>query len=170
MKNLGMAVVVISMLLVLAGCGGDENTSNEQENSTNNTSSTQQTETPPQANEPEEPTPPSTSESSSGDVSEAQLIVAKQVIQQQGCGACHMIKTAGLDLNGQVGPDLTNEAARNRSAEWLRTQLVNPTAIPDSEVAEGFEGMQAIMPAYTQLTDEELDALIALLQSLSSNN
>lgn len=92
---------------------------------------------------------------------------AKQVIRQQGCSSCHTLQARGLNLTGQVGPDLTNEGARGRSDEWLRRQMRNPSAIPDSEVVEGFEGMQSTMPSYERrLSQEELDALVQFLQSL----
>ena len=147
MKHLGALLMSIFLGFVLLGCGGggDETSSTQQDPTT--TTNDQTTQTPPVVN--------------------PQLEIAKQVILQQGCGSCHAIKTDGLDLNGQVGPDLTNQASRNRTAEWLRLQLSNPTAIPDSEVAEGYAGMQAVMPSYDRvLSAEELDALVMLLMSL----
>jgi len=93
--------------------------------------------------------------------------LAKSVIVGQSCGSCHTLKASGLDLNGQVGPDLSAAGGRGRSDEWLRAQLINPVSIPDEEVVEGFEGMQAVMPSYGALSEEEIVSVIAFLQSLS---
>lgn len=97
---------------------------------------------------------------------EAQLALGKQVFQQQGCGSCHTLQAAGLNFTAIVGPDLTHEGRRNRSAEWLMRQLTDPTSIPDAEVVKGFAGKQAIMPSLRHLRQEELQALIEFLQSL----
>jgi len=96
-----------------------------------------------------------------------QVEQAKSILLRLGCGSCHTLRAAGLNLVGQVGPDLTYEGRRGRSAEWLRRQLLDPTSIPDEEVAPGFEGMQPLMPSYGRLlTEEELVVLIAFLQAL----
>ena len=100
-------------------------------------------------------------------LSPEQRDLALAVIERMGCGSCHTLQAAGLDLRGQVGPDLTKQGARGRSDEWLRRQLLDPTSIPDEEVVPGFEGMQVVMPSYDRvLSDEEVEALIAFLQSL----
>ena len=99
-----------------------------------------------------------------------QFAVAKEIIRQQSCGSCHTIQARGLDLAGRVGPDLTNEGDRDRTDEWLRQHLVEPTSIPDAEVLEGFEGMQSTMPSYgRRLSDEQIGRLVAFLQSLSAS-
>lgn len=94
------------------------------------------------------------------------LELAKRVFQREGCGNCHALRAAGFNYTAAVGPDLTHEARRGRSAGWLRRQLIEPTSIPDEEVAEGFAGRQSIMPSYKHLSEEELQALIEFLQSL----
>ena len=154
MKFLHVLVFTATLSLLLAGCGGgdgDETSSNQTETNSTTTEEPQISTTPPQTGN-----------------SQAQVELAKQVITTQGCGSCHMIQSAGFELSGQVGPDLTNQKARNRSEEWLRTQLTNPTEIPDSEVAEGYAGMQSVMPSYASLSEEELNALIALLMNLEA--
>jgi len=99
-------------------------------------------------------------------VKEEPITLAKQVFQQQNCGSCHTLQAAGLNFTSAVGPDLTHEGQRNRSAEWLMRQLTDPTSIPDAEVVAGFAGKQSIMPSYKHLSQEELQALIEFLQSL----
>lgn len=74
-----------------------------------------------------------------------------QVYEEQGCAACHTINNAG----GAAGPDLSR-VGRQRTADWLRGFITDPTTVnPNSE-----------MPAYDYLTPEELEALIAYLQTL----
>ena len=114
----------------------------------------------------------SPSETTQGASSSADpFALAKQVIREQGCGSCHTIQARGLNLMGQVGPDLTYEGDRGRTDEWLQGQITNPSTIPDSEVVEGFRGMQSTMPSYErQLSQAELDALVAFLQSLKQSD
>lgn len=74
-----------------------------------------------------------------------------RVYEDQGCAACHTARGRG----GAGGPDLTT-VGRDRAAAWLRAFVQNPGATnPDSE-----------MPPYDTMTDEDLDALVAYLQTL----
>lgn len=91
--------------------------------------------------------------------------LAKEVIVTHKCGTCHTLAARGLRLDGTVGPDLTRQGLRGRSASWLRRQLLAPRSIPDSEVAVGFEGMQKVMPPH-DLSEVELEALVEFLNSL----
>jgi len=75
--------------------------------------------------------------------------LAKKIITAQNCGACHTLKAAGLDLAGKVGPDLTHEAQKKLTDEQLKAKLTSA-------------------PHTFKLTDEEIKALIAFLQSLNS--
>jgi ubiquinol-cytochrome c reductase cytochrome b subunit len=73
------------------------------------------------------------------------------VYEEQGCAACHTVSGAG----GAAGPDLTR-VARKRDAQWLKDFITDPSTFnPDTE-----------MPAYDYLTPEELEALVAYLQTL----
>ncbi len=92
--------------------------------------------------------------------------LAKRVIVTRKCGTCHRLQARGLSLHGKVGPDLTHQGRRGRSAEWLRRHLVSPLTIPDSEVVAGYEGKQRLMPPLTDLSRAELDALVAFLRDL----
>jgi cytochrome c oxidase subunit 2 len=85
-----------------------------------------------------------------------------QVFQQRGCGACHTIN--GLQgAVGQVGPNLTHFASREtmaagimeNTAANIRTWVSDPPRVKPG----------ALMPPF-DLGDEELDALVAYLQSL----
>lgn len=78
----------------------------------------------------------------------------KTLYDSQGCVACHTIGGKG----GTLGPDLSNEASKGRSGQWLVTQLRDSKAYkPDS-----------IMPAYSSLTNEQIQDLVAYLMSLST--
>lgn len=73
------------------------------------------------------------------------------VYEEQGCAACHTIAGSG----SAAGPDLT-KVGRRRDAQWLKDFIVDPTtANPASE-----------MPGYDYLTSEEMEALLAYLQTL----
>jgi len=83
---------------------------------------------------------------------EDQLIAyGKTLYRQEGCFTCHRLDGEGT----KVGPDLTIEGTRGRSAAWLIGHFKNPPAyVPGS-----------IMPSFKNLTDEQLDALTAFLES-----
>ncbi|MFQ5771616.1 MAG: c-type cytochrome, partial [bacterium] len=71
--------------------------------------------------------------------------------EEQGCAACHTIAGEG----GAAAPPLTR-IGHTRDADWLKKFLFDPsTENPDSE-----------MPPYDDLTAEELEALVAYLQTL----
>ncbi len=75
----------------------------------------------------------------------------RTVFEEQGCAACHMINGEG----GVAGPDLST-VGRRRDAAWLKQYIPNPTSLlPGAE-----------MPAYDTLTPQQLDALVAYLETL----
>ena len=93
--------------------------------------------------------------------------MAKRVILNNDCGLCHTLQARGLNLTGKIGPDLTEQAHRNRSPQWLQGQLTNPVSIPDHEVVPGFEGKQKLMPKFNRTSQRELNAVIEFLRSLN---
>ena len=99
-------------------------------------------------------------------LSRADEELAKSLIVENNCGLCHTLQARGLNLKGEIGPNLTAQAQRGRSPEWLREQLTNPSSIPDGEVVPGFEGKQKLMPQWNGSSDRELNVLIAFLRSL----
>jgi len=102
----------------------------------------------------------------------------KTIFIREGCSWCHTLlpeqtqdwkyfcapPTAG-DVQGESpslfgsdrkAPDLLHIASRNRVKAWHYVHHRNPRAVtPDS-----------IMPAFEHLTEDELDALVAFLESL----
>lgn len=70
-----------------------------------------------------------------------------------GCSSCHMIKGQGAP---GPGPDLTNEASKDRGVEWQIGHLKEPSAFTSG----------SSMPAFTGFTDEEYDQLGQFLEGL----
>lgn len=90
--------------------------------------------------------------SGSASKSHAQMLVyGRTLYRQEGCFTCHRLDGEG----GKVGPDLSLEGTRGRSAEWLTGHFKNP---PDYTPG-------SIMPAFKNLTNEQLSALTAFLLS-----
>jgi len=100
-------------------------------------------------------------------ISKSDEEMAKRVIRNNECGLCHTLQARGLNLKGKIGPDLTQQAHRDRSPQWLQGQLTNPISIPDHEVVPGFEGKQKLMPKFNRTSERELNAVIEFLRSLN---
>lgn len=84
--------------------------------------------------------------------SQAELVAyGHKLYRQEGCWGCHQLDGEG----GKVGPDLTLEGARGRSDEWLVGHFKDPSAYTPGSV----------MFSFKQLTDVQLRALTAFLQS-----
>jgi mono/diheme cytochrome c family protein len=84
--------------------------------------------------------------------SQAELVAyGRKLYRQEGCVSCHQLNGEG----GQVGPDLTVEGTRGRSDDWLVGHFKDPSAYTPG----------SIMFSFKQLTDEQLRALTALMQS-----
>ncbi len=78
----------------------------------------------------------------------------RNIFVSSGCGACHAVSGAARLL----GPDLRNEGDTGRSAAWLREQIVNPRS----------HNSQSIMPPAESLSPQQLDDLVAYMQSLTT--
>ena len=80
----------------------------------------------------------------------------EQLFYSVGCGSCHRVNGRG----GTIGPDLSNEGQRERSRQWLVTQIRNPQAyVADS-----------IMPAFTSLSDQEVNYIVDYLLYLGTGS
>jgi len=75
----------------------------------------------------------------------------KTLYRQEGCFMCHQLEGEG----GKVGPDLTLEGGRGRTDAWLIGHFKDPPAYTPG----------SIMPPFKSLTDDQLAALTAFLQS-----
>jgi cytochrome c oxidase subunit 2 len=87
----------------------------------------------------------------------------EQVFLQNTCVSCHMIR--GLNgATGTVGPDLTHVGSRvtlgagvvDNTPDNMRAWIANPQAIKPG----------VLMPAFANLSDSDLDALVTYLESL----
>jgi mono/diheme cytochrome c family protein len=86
---------------------------------------------------------------------EAVLInYGKTLYRQEGCFMCHRLNGEG----GRVGPDLTTEGTRGRTKEWLIGHFKDPPAYVHG----------SLMLPFKNLTDEQLQALMAFLQNQRS--
>ena len=77
-----------------------------------------------------------------------------QLFQSQGCAACHKVNGAG----GTMGPDLSAEANRGRSRDWLTAQIQNPKT----------HNPKSIMPPFASLSKQEVDSVVDYLMSLGA--
>ena len=80
----------------------------------------------------------------------------RNLFETLGCMGCHTVNGKG----GKVGPDLTDEGNKGRTRPWLTTQIENPRR----------NDPQSIMPAFTNMTNEQMNDLIDYLMSLSGRN
>lgn len=79
------------------------------------------------------------------------ITYGRTLYRQEGCFMCHQLDGQG----GKVGPDLTTEGTRGRTDAWLVGHFKDPSAYSSG----------SIMPAFKNLTDAQLQALTAFLQS-----
>jgi ubiquinol-cytochrome c reductase cytochrome b subunit len=97
---------------------------------------------------------PEVAGASSETVTSGRVQKGEELYQAQGCTACHKVNGQG----GVVGPDLSDEGNKGRSADWLAAQIRNPKAHDPS----------SIMPPYPSLSQEQIESLVAYLLSLRS--
>jgi mono/diheme cytochrome c family protein len=143
-----LVIAVFAALLV--GCGGGEETTATPE--TVDTTATQ-TETG------ETETGETETDGDEGAV-EGDPAAGQQVFEGNGCGSCHAFEPAGS--SGTTGPSLDElpdlaEKANKPLADFARESVENPNAYVEEGYPEG------VMPAYDQLSDEELNNLVAFL-------
>ncbi len=86
----------------------------------------------------------------------------KQLFNQHGCVSCHSNKQVAPlleGLYGQAAHALANGSTIKADEEYIRESIINPTA----KVAKGYP---PIMPSFSHLPKEEVDALVAYIKSL----
>src|SRR5262249_6491792 len=92
--------------------------------------------------------------------------LGKDLFQNKlGCASCHAggPQQRGAKLEGIYGKEVKLVGGRTLIADdnYIRNSILNPTA----DIVEGF---QPIMPTFKgQVTDEQLNALVAYIKSLS---
>jgi cytochrome c5 len=85
----------------------------------------------------------------------------EQLFTDLGCGGCHTLAEVPA-ATGETGPNLDQSLA-DADEEFVRISIVDP----DADVAEGFSA--GVMPAYGNLSSDELDALVQFLQDATQN-
>ena len=79
-----------------------------------------------------------------------------QVFDENGCGGCHTLAAAGSA--GQIGPDLDG-ALKSKTEDFIRTSIIDPNA----EIAKSYPPNVMPQTFGTDLSSEELDALVQYL-------
>jgi cytochrome c553 len=159
-KGLGLFIVV-TVILTIAMLGAVEVWAVEEEEH----AATEQTETGPTETETTETETTETETTETGETQTAPATteaeepagdpaVGEEAFTSSGCGSCHTFAAAGASAT--VGPNL-DETLQGKDAEYVRRAIVEP----DAEVAQGFQ--PGVMPAFDQLSDEQVDGLVAYL-------
>ena len=78
----------------------------------------------------------------------------KEIFDRVGCLGCHKVQGQG----GTIGPDLSDIANAGHSREWLRVQIRDPKT----------HDRQTAMPAFTNLSDQQINDLLDYLETLST--
>jgi mono/diheme cytochrome c family protein len=160
----GLLLIALFALL-LVGCGGGEEKAATAESV--DTTATQ-TDTGETGTDETETGETETGETETGETEtggdneavEGDAAAGEQVYASNGCGSCHTFEPAGS--SGTTGPDLDElsdlaENANQPLADFTRTSITNP----NEYVEEGFP--EGVMPAYDQLSDDDLNNLVAFL-------
>lgn len=99
------------------------------------------------------------------------VAAGRELYRQQYCGVCHALGTAGTA--GSFGPthngmgataadrvtDSTFTGAASTAEEYILESIIDPGVY----VVPGYERTRARMPAYTNLSEDDLNALVQLL-------
>ena len=155
----GLLLIALFALL-LVGCGGSEEKTATAESVDTTATQTDTGETGTGETETGGTETGQTETGGDNEAVEGDAAAGEQVFASNGCGSCHTFEPAGS--SGTTGPDLDElsdlaENANQPLAEFTRTAITSP----NEYVEEGFP--QGVMPAYDQLSDDELNNLVAFL-------
>lgn len=156
----GLLLIALFALLLL-GCGGGEERAATAESVDTTATQTETGETGTGETETGETETGETETGGGGDgAAEGDVAAGEQVFASNGCGSCHTFEPAGS--SGTTGPDLDElpdlaENANQPVENFTRTAITDPTAY----VEEGFP--EGVMPAYDQLSEQDLNNLVAFL-------
>jgi mono/diheme cytochrome c family protein len=88
-------------------------------------------------------------------VSQAGAQRGRELFDSIGCMGCHTVNGKG----GTVGPNLSDEADKGRSRQWLATQIRDPRA----------NDPETLMPSFDSLSKDKVNDLVDYLMTLSKN-
>ena len=89
-------------------------------------------------------------------VSQAGAKRGQELFNTVGCMGCHTVNGKG----GTVGPNLSDEADKGKSRQWLATQIRDPKS----------HDPETIMPSYSYLSNEKVNDLVDYLMTLSKKD
>ena len=155
----GLLLIALFALL-LVGCGGGEEKTATAETVDTTATQTDTGETGTGETETGETETGETETGGDNEAVEGDAAAGEQVFASNGCGSCHTFEPAGS--SGTTGPDLDElsdlaENANQPLAEFTRTSITSP----NDYVEEGFP--EGVMPAYDQLSEDDLNNLVAFL-------
>ena len=155
----GLLLIALFALL-LVGCGGGEEKTATAETVDTTATQTDTGETGTGETETGETETGETETGGDNVAVEGDAAAGEQVFASNGCGSCHTFEPAGS--SGTTGPDLDElsdlaENANQPLAEFTRTSITSP----NDYVEEGFP--EGVMPAYDQLSEDDLNNLVAFL-------
>jgi mono/diheme cytochrome c family protein len=155
----GLLLIALFALL-LVGCGGSEEKTATAESVDTTATQTDTGETGTGETGTGETETGQTETGGDNEAVEGDAAAGEQVFASNGCGSCHTFEPAGS--SGTTGPDLDElsdfaENANQPLADFTRTSITSP----NEYVEEGFP--EGVMPAYDQLSDDELNNLVAFL-------
>ena len=155
----GLLLIALFALL-LVGCGGSEEITATAETVDTTATQTETGETGTGETETGETETGETETGGDNEAVEGDAAAGEQVYASNGCGSCHTFEPAGS--SGTTGPDLDElsdlaENANQPLADFTRTSITSP----NEYVEEGFP--QGVMPAYDQLSEDDLNNLVAFL-------
>lgn len=106
---------------------------------------------------------PAKDEPAGGDGEDALATHGADVFAANGCASCHALAAAGA--TGTIGPDL-DETLAGKDSAYIEEGIVDP----DATIADGFNA--GIMPATfgDDISAEDLEALVAFLESAVSQS
>ncbi len=81
------------------------------------------------------------------------VAAGRKLFQSEGCAGCHKVNGQG----GTMGPELSGATLKGKTRKWLADQIRNPKS----------HNPNSIMPAFSQLSKNQVNALVDYLMGLA---
>ncbi len=170
-KSLWFMLVVLALVFALAACGGGAEEAPAAEQPAQQEEAAPATQAPAEEKaEATEEAMPEATEAAAEEGGEQDLVaMGKELFNQNplgmnaGCVTCHSLEP-GVQLVGPSLAGIATTAAQRvegmSAEEYIRQSITDPNAYTVEGFAEG------LMPAYSDLSPEQIDALVAFLMTL----